>query len=72
MRAAAERCQALVLGAWGCGAFGNDPVKVSALFYKALYEERLAFFFKEIVFAVLDHSDDQRNYNAFASRFAEV
>ena len=30
---------ALVLGAMGCGAFGNDPKKVSQLFYDILKEE---------------------------------
>lgn len=28
----------LVLGAWGCGAFGNDAHVISDLFYKALKE----------------------------------
>lgn len=30
--------QVLVLGAFGCGAFGNDAKVVSDLFYKALKE----------------------------------
>ena len=28
----------LVLGAWGCGAFGNDEAVVSKLFHKAMEE----------------------------------
>jgi len=30
--------QVLILGAFGCGAFGNDAHVVSDLFYKALKE----------------------------------
>ena len=59
--AAANHYSKLVLGAWGCGAFGNDPVMVSSLFYKALAEFRwkdqpAQIGFEHIVFAVLDRT----------------
>jgi uncharacterized protein (TIGR02452 family) len=46
---------ALVLGAWGCGVFANDPVEVAELFAGHLLGEgRYARAFTEVVFAILD------------------
>ena len=66
----------LILGAWGCGAFGNDAAMVSDLFYKALKE--LCFndmgtkdLFRRIDFAVLDRSQEQYNFKEFARNFAD-
>lgn len=59
----------LVLGAWGCGVFGNDPAVVADAFAKAI-EGPLAGVFDEIVFAVLDWSDERRFVRPFAERFA--
>lgn len=66
--------QALVLGAFGCGAFGNDANLVSDLFYKALkefnYDGMMAKdFFRRIDFAVLDRSSGQYNFNEFNRNF---
>ncbi len=67
---------ALVLGAFGCGAFGNDAKVVSDLFYKALKEfnydgMRAVSFFRQIDFAVLDKTENQYNYNEFSRNFAD-
>jgi uncharacterized protein (TIGR02452 family) len=43
--------EVLVLGAWGCGVFQNDPEKV-ALWFKEALETRFQHCFKRIVFAV--------------------
>jgi len=43
----------LVLGAWGCGVFGNDPDTVAALFEEEL-RGRFCGCFRHVVFAVLD------------------
>lgn len=66
----------LVLGAWGCGAFGNDARLMSDLFYKALKE--LDFhglkekdLFQDITFAVLDRTPEQYNFKEFDRNFAE-
>ncbi|MCR5417967.1 MAG: TIGR02452 family protein, partial [Lachnospiraceae bacterium] len=66
----------LVLGAWGCGAFGNDAKVVSDLFYRALKDfdymgmtENAAF--RRIDFAVLDKSPEQYNFKVFSRNFAE-
>lgn len=65
---------AVVLGAFGCSAFGNDPEMVAELFRASLLALRcdgkgLGDLFREIDFAVLDNSRDRRNFNAFHNRF---
>lgn len=51
---------ALVLGAWGCGVFANDPEEVAELFAGYLLGAgRYARAFTEVVFAVLDRRGDQ-------------
>ena len=64
----------LVLGAWGCGAFGNDAAVISDLFYKALREldyngRRHKDLFRRIDFAVLDRTGDQYNFREFYRNF---
>jgi uncharacterized protein (TIGR02452 family) len=59
-----------VLGAWGCGVFGNDPVEVAGLFDEAL-RGPWAGVFDEIVFAIPGKSGD-RSRRAFAERFGEA
>ena len=66
--------QVLVLGAFGCGAFGNDAKVVSDLFYKALKEfdydgMKVEDFFRRIDFAVLDRTPGQYNFNEFNRNF---
>ncbi|MDO4489232.1 MAG: TIGR02452 family protein [Eubacteriales bacterium] len=64
----------LVLGAWGCGAFGNDARLMAELFYRALREFRYnghphENLFRQIYFAVLDRTEDLYNYRAFSEYF---
>jgi len=65
--AAAHGHRRLVLGAWGCGVFGNDPAHVASVFAAALTR---APWFDEVVFAVLDHHRDAPTHAAFARVFA--
>ena len=58
----------LVLGAWGCGAFGNDGHQVSALFKGAL-EGDFKGAFKEVTFAIVDTSPEKKFIGPFAERF---
>lgn len=62
--AAAHRHRRLVLGAWGCGVFGNDPAVVAAVFAEALDQAR---WFEQIVFAVYDRQPGTPVYQSFAS-----
>jgi hypothetical protein len=45
----------LVLGAWGCGAFGNDPATTARSFRNAL-EGEFAGALSDILFAIVDWS----------------
>ena len=58
---------AAVLGAWGCGVFGNDPEVIAGLFAGAL-RTRFAGVFAKVVFAVLDTTDGE-TVRPFAERF---
>jgi len=48
-----------VLGAWGCGVFRNDPAMIARLFARWLKDERFTSAFDEVVFAVLDRTNDR-------------
>jgi uncharacterized protein (TIGR02452 family) len=61
--------RALVLGAWGCGAFGNDPVRTAHDFREALAGE-FAHAFEEVVFAVTDWSPNRRTLGPFRDAFS--
>lgn len=61
--------KSLVLGAWGCGAFGNDGNEVAKLFHKAL-EENFHGAFDHVVFAITDWSDDNKFIGPFMREFA--
>ncbi|WP_026120604.1 TIGR02452 family protein [Nocardiopsis potens] len=66
---AADRGHArLVLGAWGCGVFGNRPAEVAEAF-RAHLTGAFAGVFEEVVFAVLDRPDGTTR-RAFTDAFA--
>ncbi|MFE9408065.1 TIGR02452 family protein [Streptomyces sp. NPDC006704] len=68
----AARCgyRRLVLGAWGCGVFRNDPARVAEAFHGHLTGDgRFAAHFDEVVFAVLDRTRDRTTRGAFADAF---
>jgi uncharacterized protein (TIGR02452 family) len=58
----------LVLGAFGCGAFRNDPEVVAAAYKEVLPEYRK--YFKAIEFAVYCRGKDTENYEAFKKELA--
>lgn len=55
---------ALVLGAWGCGAFGNDPHAIAGFFKEAL-TGTFAESFSDVVFAITDWSEDRHMLGPF-------
>ena len=59
----------LVLGAWGCGAFGNDPYLTAEDFRMAL-ENEFSGTFLEIVFAIADWSPERRFLRPFCQVFS--
>lgn len=66
--AAAHGDTHLVLGAWGCGVFKNSPVVVAGA-YEAELAGAFRGVFAEVVFAVLDWSEDRHFVRPFAERF---
>jgi uncharacterized protein (TIGR02452 family) len=60
--------EALVLGAWGCGVFRNDPGQIAELFRDAL-AGRFRGAFTHVVFAVLDSSGERRSLGPFEQVF---
>jgi uncharacterized protein (TIGR02452 family) len=68
--AAAEGYRRLVLGAWGCGVFQNDPVQVAGAFHALLRPDgRFASAFEHVVFGVLDRTPGRVVRGAFEKTF---
>lgn len=65
-----HRQRVLVLGAWGCGVFRNDPAAVAATFARWLAEPAYAGAFTRVVFAILDRGGERRTLRAFEQAFA--
>lgn len=63
-----HRC--LVLGAWGCGVFRNQPAEVAEIFHAWLTGPRFRGAFDRVVFAVYDRSAEQATLRAFERQFA--
>ena len=59
----------LVLGAWGCGAFANDPHRTATDFRHAL-EHDFSGAFAEIVFAITDWSAERKFLGPFRDVFS--
>lgn len=64
--AAAHGHRSVVLGAWGCGVFRNDPAAVAGAFAEAL---QAVDRFDRVVFAIRDGVAGTPVYRAFAQRF---
>jgi uncharacterized protein (TIGR02452 family) len=62
-----NRHQRLILGAWGCGVFGNSPATVATIFSEAMGPAGpFHGCFKQVVYAIYDRSSDQAIAKAFA------
>ncbi|WP_030491980.1 TIGR02452 family protein [Micromonospora chokoriensis] len=66
--AAAHGHRTLVLGAWGCGVFRNDPATVANAFAYALREVDR---FDHVVFAIHDNLPGTPVYRTFVERFPD-
>ena len=68
--AATAGVEALVLGAWGCGVFRNDPAQVAEVFAELLRPDGLfGGSFQRVVFAIYDSSSGTPVLNAFHAAF---
>ena len=54
----------LILGAWGCGAFGNDPVEIASLFRDAILKGA-ASNYTAIYFAIPGVHNDSTSHNSY-------
>lgn len=51
----------LVLGAFGCGAYGNNPLQTAESFKSVLEEPEFKNMFSQVCFAVLEDKNSKRN-----------
>ena len=54
---------ALVLSAWGCGAFANPPEHIAELFQEVFCEQEFSNAFKIVVFAIIDDHNAYKKHN---------
>ena len=55
----------IILGAYGCGVFRNDPYTIVKYWKELLYDENYISYFENIIFAVFDNSKNQECIKAF-------
>jgi uncharacterized protein (TIGR02452 family) len=70
--AAAHGHRCLVLGAWGCGVFRNDPRDVANAFSLALASERLCGAFERVVFPIWERNPARPTRRAFEECFGDL
>eukprot|EP00929_Paragymnodinium_shiwhaense_P108911 TRINITY_DN75261_c0_g1_i1.p1 TRINITY_DN75261_c0_g1~~TRINITY_DN75261_c0_g1_i1.p1 ORF type:complete len:320 (+),score=75.52 TRINITY_DN75261_c0_g1_i1:88-1047(+) len=59
----------LVLGAWGCGAFGGDAEQIAGQFVQAIVQDNLGAPYKEVHFAIPETGPKDSNYAKFRAVF---
>ncbi len=67
--AASQGYRQLVLGAWGCGVFRNDPVVVARSFAAHLRHGNWSDRFDRVIFSVLDTSPSRATIAPFQAAF---
>ena len=70
--AAANGHRALVLGAWGCGAFRCESRMVAEVFRALFVEHEVQRAFDVVVFAILGGRPGQSTYSTFREVLADV
>ena len=66
--AASHNHQCIILGAFGCGAFQNDP-KLLADIFKSILETEYKGVFRLVLFAIIK---SEYNLSSFAGKFGEI
>lgn len=57
----------LILGAWGCGVFNNDPNDIAKYFKEIIIDENYGSLYKNIIFSIInDHNSVDNNYKIFS------
>ena len=63
-----ENNNIIILGAYGCGVFGNDPNDIARYWKELLVGEKYGRFFRQVIFTVLDKSGGE-NISVFKREF---
>ena len=63
-----EKNATILLGAFGCGVFGNDPKDVARWWRELLIDEKYSRFFRRVLFTVLDRTNGS-NIKAYENAF---
>ena len=63
-----ENHKTMILGAWGCGVFQNEPQMIARIFDKLLKGE-FANCFERVIMAIYDKTPTRKAYNAFVEVF---
>jgi uncharacterized protein (TIGR02452 family) len=56
-----NKARHLILGAWGCGVFRNDPETMAGFFRDVLEDEGFKYFYDTVVFAVINDKNSVGN-----------
>lgn len=64
-----NKCTDIILGAFGCGVFGNNPYDIAEIWKKLLYRYGFIKCFNSVIFSVLDNSKEKVNINSFKEKF---
>mgnify|MGYP001029425923 CR=1 FL=1 len=64
-------CTRLVLGAYGCGVFRNDPEDVARFWQELLDQEGWGRFFETVTFSILERPGKSGNIAPFRRRFGQ-
>jgi uncharacterized protein (TIGR02452 family) len=59
----------VILGAFGCGVFGNRPVDVAQIFKQVLNSEPFKGKFKKVTFAIYDKTPNKETFTVFKNSF---
>lgn len=63
-------CTDIILGAFGCGVFGNNPENISQFWYELLIEEDMKKYFNSITFSIIDKASmKESNLETFKIKF---
>jgi len=61
----------IILGAWGCGVYKNDPEIISQYFHEVLVLECYSGLFNQVIFAIInDENSVGNNYEIFKNKFS--